>query len=114
MNAFLTGSRVYGTPRPDSDIDLVILVDGLTGDALELLKEGDGAIRFGRLNLIACYDKQDFLNWKKGTDQLREIARLEGPVTREQARKHLRRVVGDQEGKSGGDAFDRMQELLDL
>lgn len=27
MNAFITGSHAYGTPREDSDIDLVVLVE---------------------------------------------------------------------------------------
>lgn len=35
MRAFLTGSRVYGSPKEDSDLDLVIHVS--SGD-LELLK----------------------------------------------------------------------------
>lgn len=37
--AFLTGSRVYGTPRPDSDWDLVLLVDDATCDALKAAEE---------------------------------------------------------------------------
>lgn len=37
--SFLTGSRVYGTPREDSDIDLVVLVHQEELDLLHKLSE---------------------------------------------------------------------------
>lgn len=75
MNAFITGSRVYGKPTPSSDIDLVILVDEQTSTRLQLMaRETDEqkplAIRFGRLNLIICTDEAEFAVWKVGTCQM--------------------------------------------
>jgi hypothetical protein len=39
MNAFLTGSHVYGEPRPDSDVDLVIRCDEDTWRTLAALAD---------------------------------------------------------------------------
>lgn len=85
-NAFVTGSRVYGTPRPDSDIDLC--VTGISELDYHLLREnaddhkgsGDGSLVFGRLNLILL-DAAEFEVWREATNEL--AARK--PVTREEA-----------------------------
>jgi hypothetical protein len=69
MNAFVTGSRAYGTPKSDSDVDLVILTDPYTADML--MKQSDGGkipIRFGNLNLVVCTDPAEFAIWKVGTE----------------------------------------------
>jgi predicted nucleotidyltransferase len=95
MRSFLTGSRVYGTPRQDSDIDLVVLVS--EGDLIALSKLADelkdlespgGAyyedgtsLRFGKLNLLCVTEEKHFDVWRKGTEELMLIA----PVTREHA-----------------------------
>lgn len=42
MKAFITGSRAYGTPREDSDLDLVILT---TPAAKEILRKISGVPR---------------------------------------------------------------------
>src|SRR5437899_12858576 len=92
MRSFLTGSHVYGTPKPDSDIDLVVLV---SPEHLAKLREFADAdykwnndyhtaklsFRFGKLNLICCTNEIDFNVWKEGTEKLQEIQ----PVTREDA-----------------------------
>ena len=39
MNSFITGSRCYGTPNKDSDIDLVLRVS--IDDALTLMDHSD-------------------------------------------------------------------------
>jgi hypothetical protein len=52
---FITGSHAYGTPRPDSDIDLVTLVNPNDRD---------------KLNIIACCSKARFDVWKEGTEKL--------------------------------------------
>lgn len=103
--AFITGSQVYGTPNEDSDIDLVILVDGdvESHDALELLAAkgepvlagaedyGDHlTIRFGDLNLIVFTDEVPFEAWRKTTNEL--IARR--PVTRDEAIKAMMKADG--------------------
>lgn len=69
MNAFLTGSRAYGEPRPDSDVDLVIQCDESTAKLLMKLSEDTGAIKFGQLNILACTTKAEYRAWAKGTEE---------------------------------------------
>lgn len=62
MNAFLTGSTQYGTyDTPESDIDLVILVDKETKD--KLIAEGGLPCRFGKLNLILATTQEEYAFW---------------------------------------------------
>lgn len=108
MNAFLTGSRKYGTPRDDSNVDLVILTDGvslhklseLADDAEEHKSPGYGALprgkslRFGKLNLIAVTDPVLYATWVVGTEQLWQkkqeaIGYPKGWPTRDEAKKVL-------------------------
>jgi hypothetical protein len=90
MKSFCTGSRVYGTPRDDSDLDLVVVVE--PGD-FELLAENadnggvalyggaeNGQLKFGKLNLI-CVAEAQAPAWKEATVELETIK----PATREQA-----------------------------
>ena len=89
--AFITGSRAYGIPRDDSDVDLVVRADGKTIKLLvELLGrhasdyDGDSvSIRTGGLNLHLCHDDKTFEKWERGTAILRDLA----PISREQAVK---------------------------
>ena len=91
-NVFLTGSRAYGTPRPNSDTDLCILMSHedihiLASQAPhETENEGSGdgtdaSLRFGRVNLICMTDAEKFEAWREATAEL--VARR--PVTRQQA-----------------------------
>lgn len=90
-NAFLTGSQVYGTPTPESDIDLVVKMSheemltlcGLVGaGTVEEYGDGQTTIRFGKLNIIICYDGDvRFDSWKKGTEELKKTK----PNTRDHA-----------------------------
>ena len=86
-NAFLTGSRVYGTPRETSDYDLVVRCDNDTYHALLRASEGRGGsrdppIRFGRLDIIAIGPDGDlFDRWKHARDK----CLAEKPVTRDRA-----------------------------
>lgn len=66
-NAFLTGSRVYGKPRKNSDIDLVVQCDDQTKDVLFNLSEKAGCV-FGKLNLILV-DAEQYGCWLKGTEK---------------------------------------------
>ena len=98
-NAVLTGSRKYGTPKDESDIDLAVLVSEADYDRImscltdrecpayygamhisETL-EGSQSIRLGRLNLILCFNPDVFKLWEKGTKALFDRR----PVTREAA-----------------------------
>jgi hypothetical protein len=106
MNAFMTGSQVYGTPTAKSDVDVVVLVEedeadrwrevfgelGLLGIDGDAASGGDLSIRSGKINLIVETDPKEFEAWRTGTAEL--IGRA--PVTREQAvqtlRAHRRRL----------------------
>lgn len=99
MKSFLTGSRRYGTPRPDSDIDLVVLMEGPELTELSKLADNtddfgspggeqydDGfSLRFGKLNLLCVTQERHFQVWKQGTDELIAMK----PVSRDKAMEHL-------------------------
>lgn len=80
--AFLTGSRAYGMPREDSDIDICILVDDALSSLLFSASEQKGSsVRFGKLNLIVFSNRKDFERWREVTEHLI----TQRPVTREEA-----------------------------
>jgi hypothetical protein len=95
VKAFLTGSRAYGTPRPDSDVDLVVCVSKDEAAKLRELSDDPDArsVRFGRLNLVICTDRKLWDAWALGTDELKARA----PVTRDEAKRvlsHYRQLAG--------------------
>lgn len=89
-DSFLTGSRVYGEPSVDSDLDVVVFVDPRT---LAVLSTILGAQEFrpydrrakrckiGGLDLILTSDFGFFEDWKMTTQVLQAVA----PVSKEQA-----------------------------
>jgi len=103
MTSFMTGSRVYGTPRPDSDVDVVVLVS--LDDATDLWAESqsENSVRYGHLNLILCTDtekgREKFKVWKEVTEYLKS----QKPVTREKAvREFQKRGIGVGEDVGSG------------
>lgn len=86
---FLTGSRVYGQPNGDSDVDMVLRVSREDANLLQSLSDGvvneaqvsdygpPGSrqesdfktLRFGKLNLICCFKDKTFQAWKDGTSE---------------------------------------------
>lgn len=98
MNAFLTGSRVYGSPAPDSDIDIAVLLShGEIAQLLNLSKQNEevsetpGAtcsIRFGNLNIIATHIETEFAAWLIATRDLEKVK----PVPKEDCCKHFDKV----------------------
>ena len=90
-NAFLTGSQVYGKPRPESDIDVVVLLDFMDFEKLAELtdaerggsapKEHGISLKYGKLNLVMMHDRRIFEAWQTATEALKKVQ----PVTREQA-----------------------------
>lgn len=93
----LTGSRVYGTPKEDSDVDMILRVTRAEGTILE---EVSGAyrnpdypdtkdarpIRFGKLNIILCYTDAAYEGWLKARQLCMENRKLLGrQLTREEA-----------------------------
>lgn len=94
--SFITGSYAYGTPRPDSDIDLVVLLppdvllDNLDALADKTNKDscahrGHPSMMFGKLNLIVFHDEREFKGWRKATEELK----ARRPVTKAEAIKHI-------------------------
>jgi hypothetical protein len=98
MKTLLTGSRVYGTPRQDSDLDMVVLIEDQNDYNLLYNMGGQHStnqtrlhtdqlyngvsMRFGNLNVIAILnDERTFKAWEAGTEFLKKIA----PVTKETA-----------------------------
>lgn len=88
MKAFITGSRVYGTPTRYSDTDLVVrlnewdaqqLIKGIGAD--EAYGEGTAHVRLGDVDLLLCTTDAAYEVWRRGTEQLC----AERPVTRERA-----------------------------
>lgn len=66
--SFLTGSRAYGTPTKDSDVDLVVLVDDATAKVLHKFTEAaNGTVRFGKLNLIVLTSEKEYDAWERAT-----------------------------------------------
>ncbi len=87
MNAFLTGSRAYGTPREDSDIDICVLLDDWIPELEKFYEEdgsgGEDGVSFklpGGVNIIAFSKKEEhvFRAWHAATQELKERK----PVTR--------------------------------
>lgn len=81
QKAHITGSRAYGVPKADSDIDLVVLVSD--EDYNKLLDRADSigsktehglSIRFGCLNVIVTTDEKEYHQWANGTAFLKSIA----------------------------------------
>lgn len=92
MEAYITGSRAYGTPRDNSDIDLVIAcrTDDIS-TLWEFTEANDGRCAYGLLNLVVFnLDKPDevkrYESWKAAHDRL--VAR--SPVTKDDAIKEFR------------------------
>lgn len=96
MKSFVTGSRAYGTPRVDSDIDLVCMVGSDDWETIIeaardeiVITEGDpeytsvsAVLRFGKLNLILVSDREDYNIWMEGTRELK----ARRPITRDEAK----------------------------
>lgn len=93
MKSFLTGSRVYGTPRVDSDVDLVVLVSQADVNVLwenndsESPSSGTATLRFGRLNVIALVDNEEGRKQYRIWNDVTEALKRKAPVTKEEAVK---------------------------
>jgi hypothetical protein len=95
---FITGSWMYGSPRPDSDIDLVLPpMDthptlGRPAMYQQLISNSDNAaqpIKYGKLNLILCSTQKQYDLWKQGTIELRSRSIVFGPIARQAAIDHF-------------------------
>lgn len=95
-SAFLTGSRVYGRPRDDSDVDLVVLMTkdemaALARHGSDIKDYGTGSlsVRFGILNIVAVSSPAEYEAWRDSKNAL--LARR--PVTRDDAVDVTRRRI---------------------
>lgn len=104
--SFVTGSYAYGMPASHSDIDLCVLMDIVTLNALRELadskatkrsaiEEGEpteclsDSLRFGKLNLLCFVDNGLFEVWKNATQFLKK----KKPVTRNKAIKFIKKKM---------------------
>lgn len=88
----LAGSRIFGTPKEDSDLDAIVFVTaaeavllGQLADEPRVQRPGTKSypVRFGKLNLIVCTDYPTYLKWLGGC----KILEANKPVTKDQACK---------------------------
>lgn len=102
--AFITGSRAYGRPGLNSDVDLVVLVDEATArELIRLSEHKKEPVRFGSLNLILCVDETEYAVWRLGT---RQMQRSKAKHTRDQAREvldKLRDLAGIKDESQSGE-----------
>lgn len=111
IKSLATGSVRYGRPRPNSDLDIAVLVtphalavlkahadrppqhqadyeDSNMGQAQRESQDPDKqstALRFGRLNLIVTTDPAMYEAWDRATEELVWQAKMEGPIQRDRA-----------------------------
>lgn len=84
MNAILGGSRVYGKPNKDSDLDLVLWLPNSMQRQIvrkEGDETGDDTVRYGNLNIILPNNAKEFSVWLYGIELLKQHK----PVTRDKA-----------------------------
>lgn len=88
MFPFITGSRAYGIPTEDSDIDLVLPpnTNSTFRQTLVMLSDTeDVPINYGRLNLILTIEPKQWELWLQATTELIERR----PVSRDEAVEHI-------------------------
>lgn len=119
MRSFITGSRAYGSPTEESDIDLVILVDNYDASVLQTHSDAPDPsdklshCRYGNLNILLCRTEQEFLAWATGTATLiKKQCNEKRPIPREEAIElflTLRKQLGVT--FDYGEVNDELQEL---
>lgn len=99
FKAIVTGSRAYGSPKPDSDIDLVVFVTEEEFNLLDKMADspspedlekeqhytvwgGGRSLRFGQMNLLCVTNEKHYEVWRRGTVRLKKRARDKGAVDR--------------------------------
>lgn len=110
MLGFITGSRAYGTPTPESDVDVVVCVEGgMIEQLINILPDsvaageysnGSASLRLGTLNLILLEDPAECDRWRKATENLRAVK----PVNKKAAKRYFQGFV---------DGMNDQQELPD-
>ena len=88
---FITGSRAYGIPTEDSDIDLVLPPNTNTEFKKTLVGFSDDReipVKYGRLNLILTNELKQWELWLQATNELIAMK----PVTREFAVEYITKL----------------------
>jgi predicted nucleotidyltransferase len=111
---FLSGSRAYGTPREDSDVDVVMLVNHRLGSMLCAMSDEGPSCRFGKLNLVLFGADSDegvylFHDWRKTTEELI----LRKPVTRDEAIEAFQKAGFKSKDYTVGDESDVQDSIAD-
>lgn len=112
MTAFVTGSHAYGTPREDSDLDLVVLVSPADLAILNAVlgtpppegvskTEVSTSFKIGSVDLITFVDAPAFEAWRGANQAL--IARK--PVTRETAVTEIKAALEKTKAKETAHGF---------
>lgn len=86
MKSFITGSRAYGTPTADSDVDLVVVVNTTDIKLLWEFKQDEHRLMFGKLNLV-CFNvdnPDDMCRFERWLAVHNDLV-LRRPVTKEEA-----------------------------
>lgn len=107
MKSFITGSRDYGSPTANSDIDLVILVSKEDAEFLKRQSDlGNLPTKFGKLNLIIADNENDFNIWFMARELCRKAARKtpENKISRSKAVEIHRKLFAEY-GRPGGARF---------
>lgn len=110
--AFITGSRAYGTPREDSDIDLVIKC---SHDDLVLLNQFGGKpewntnnvsanLRWGNLNVIAISSDIVYEAWKLTNDELLKRKPVDRETAKTEFKKSIDKIILDMYAAQGATA----------
>lgn len=112
MRHFLTGSRVYGTPGPNSDTDMVILsldpeevktLESTCDTVCSDVRYGDCELvirRFGTLNLIICTSDKQYEAWEDATFEATELSKNLGRgLTRSESIRVFQEVLSRGYGK---------------
>jgi hypothetical protein len=118
MKSYITGSRVYGYPREDSDIDLVVALSDADYRSLWAWKVSENPsvkpkLMYGNLNLVAFNvdwpdDLARFHKWKA----VHDVLCTQAPVTKEFAIEAFR--AGGAEGNYNGDQVVNEEKKPDV
>jgi len=129
LQPFVTGSRAYGMPRPDSDVDLVALVT--EADLAILLQLADNGkaiqehagdyddhsdvrherivpLRFGKLNLLCTIYPEVAGAWRAATERLRSTRQTLSGYSRVDAVGYLQKVFAALGVTLGDDMADQL------
>ncbi|MGE0632285.1 MAG: nucleotidyltransferase domain-containing protein [Pseudobdellovibrionaceae bacterium] len=72
---FLFGSRVYGSPREDSDYDLLVVVEKRSGSRIDnMLKAREALFDLDVSADVFVYSEQEFEEWKNELNTVAEAA----------------------------------------